>query len=120
MRGLFKGNGANCLRVVPVYALKFTLNDGFKDAAMASSNLAAGEELPFWSKAAAGCGAGLIQIVATYPLDLVRTRLQLAEAAGARYRGIAHCLSDTATREGPRALYKGLLPSMAAGVQREP
>ena len=57
-----------------------------------------------------------MQITATYPLDLVRTRLQLAEAAGASYRGIAHCLQDTYLREGAAALYKGLLPSMLAGV----
>ena len=27
---LYKGNGANVLRVVPVYALKFTFNDFFR------------------------------------------------------------------------------------------
>lgn len=115
VRGLFKGNGANCLRVIPVYALKFTLNDRFKEAAAASTARTPGD-LPFWAKAASGCAAGVIQIVLTYPLDLVRTRLQLAEAAGMKYRGILHCLRDTAAREGPRSLYKGLLPSMAAGV----
>ena len=46
----------------------------------------------------------------------VRTRLQLAETAGASYRGIWHCLTDTYGREGAAALYKGLLPSMASGV----
>ena len=28
--GLWKGNGANVLRVMPVYALKFAFNDTFK------------------------------------------------------------------------------------------
>ena len=123
VRGLYKGNGANCLRVIPVYALKFSLNDTFKERAALAQAAAAGlppgaplPELGGGAKIAAGCGAGVIQIVLTYPLDLVRTRLQLAEAAGASYRGIAHCLSDTWLREGPTALYKGLLPSMAAGV----
>ena len=123
VRGLFKGNGANCLRVIPVYSLKFSLNDAFKEHAArvqaASQGLPPGAPLPELSvgaKIAAGCGAGVIQIVLTYPLDLVRTRLQLAEAAGASYRGIGHCMRDTWSREGPAALYKGLLPSMAAGV----
>ncbi len=123
VRGLYKGNGANCLRVVPVYALKFSLNDTFTEAAaraQAQANGApSGAPLPplgFWTKIGAGSAAGVIQITLTYPLDLVRTRLQLAEAAGASYRGIAHCLRDTYTREGATALYKGLLPSMAAGV----
>jgi solute carrier family 25 (mitochondrial phosphate transporter), member 23/24/25/41 len=123
VRGLYKGNGANCLRVIPVYALKFSLNDAFTESAAKaqarSEHLAPDAPLPplsFWSKIAAGSAAGVIQITLTYPLDLVRTRLQLAEAAGASYRGIGHCLRDTYTREGPLALYKGLLPSMMAGV----
>jgi hypothetical protein len=28
---LFKGNGSNVLRIIPVYALKFTFNDLFRD-----------------------------------------------------------------------------------------
>jgi hypothetical protein len=123
VRGLFKGNGANCLRVVPVYALKFSLNDTFKEKMARAQALAANlppsaplPELGFWAKIGAGCGAGVIQITLTYPLDLVRTRLQLAEAAGASYTGIGHCMRDTWAREGPAALYKGLVPSMAAGV----
>jgi hypothetical protein len=28
---LWNGNGANCLRVIPVYAMKFTFNDFFRD-----------------------------------------------------------------------------------------
>ena len=113
VRGLYKGNGANCLRVIPVYALKFSLNDTFT-AALASRRTSG--VLTVWDKIAAGSAAGVIQIALTYPLDLVRTRLQLAEAAGASYRGIAHCLQDTYVREGRSAIYKGLLPSMAAGV----
>ncbi len=31
VRGLWAGNGANVLRVIPVYALKFSFNDSFKD-----------------------------------------------------------------------------------------
>jgi hypothetical protein len=30
-RGLYKGNGANVVRVIPTYALKFAFNDTFKD-----------------------------------------------------------------------------------------
>lgn len=72
--------------------------------------------LSFGSQMACGCFAGAVQILATYPLDLARTRLQLSEVVGARYRGIFHCLSLTVQREGAGALYKGLLPSLAAGV----
>ena len=106
-----------------MYALKFSLNDTFKERAAAAQAAAADlprgaplPELSVLTKIGAGCAAGVIQITLTYPLDLVRTRLQLAEAAGASYSGIGHCMRDTWAREGPTALYKGLLPSMAAGV----
>ena len=31
LRGLYRGNGANVVRVIPTYALKFAFNDTFKD-----------------------------------------------------------------------------------------
>jgi hypothetical protein len=31
VRGLYRGNGANVVRVIPVYALKFSFNDTFKE-----------------------------------------------------------------------------------------
>lgn len=123
MSRLLTGNGANCLRVIPVHAIKFTLNDHLSVAATHAERLrlglprgAAPPKLSFSTQLAAGCTAGAVQILVTYPLDLARTRLQLSEMAGANYRGIFHCLSDTFTREGPSALYKGLAPSLVAGV----
>jgi solute carrier family 25 (mitochondrial phosphate transporter), member 23/24/25/41 len=113
LRGLYKGNGANALRVIPVYALKFSLNDAITDELRAR---AGGQELTFATKVASGCAAGFVQISATYPLDLVRTRLQLGETSGAKFRGIWHCLHLTAQTEGVRGLYKGYLPSLLAGV----
>lgn len=120
VRGLYKGNGANCARVVPVYAIKFSLNDKFK--AMITEHRArelspgAIVQLGFWERIAAGSMAGLFQIVTTYPLDLIRTRLQLAENAGVKYKGIVDCAASTFKTEGVRGLYKGMMPSMLAGV----
>lgn len=133
LKGLYFGNGANCLRIVPVYALKFSLNDTFKTWIIRSRSARGGPvtevefaigggeplrklELSFGEKIVVGSLAGVVQIIATYPLDLVRLRLQLAEHAGIRYRGIGDCLTTIAREESPLALYRGLLPSMAAGV----
>eukprot|EP00854_Cymbomonas_tetramitiformis_P004517 gene4517-5533_t len=117
IRGLYKGNGANCVRVIPVYALKFSLNDKFKEM-MLVWRIEGGDDpqLSFLEKMAAGSMAGTVQILATYPLDIIRTRLQLAEIAGSSYKGIADCAMTTIRHEGLLGLYKGLFPSMLAGV----
>mmetsp|Transcript_33133 Transcript_33133/g.55517 ORF Transcript_33133/g.55517 Transcript_33133/m.55517 type:complete len:342 (-) Transcript_33133:806-1831(-) len=117
VKGFYKGNGANCFRVIPVYAIKFSLNDRFKEI-MVEKRKAAGQSLTlgFWDKIAAGSLAGTLQILATYPLDLIRTRLQLAEIAGKGYAGIMDCGTTTFRTEGTRGLYKGMMPSMLAGV----
>lgn len=124
VRALYKGNGANCLRVIPVHSLKFALNDTFKEAVVSRRAAAAGatalaaasQSLTFVEKVLAGSLAGTVQIVATYPLDLIRLRLQLAEHTGVHYRGIAHCASSIARTEELRSLYKGMFPTMLAGV----
>mmetsp|Transcript_18411 Transcript_18411/g.25515 ORF Transcript_18411/g.25515 Transcript_18411/m.25515 type:complete len:330 (-) Transcript_18411:137-1126(-) len=120
LRGFFKGNGANCARVVPVYAIKFSLNDSFKEMLLEARSTGAPSleplSLTFTEKMLAGSMAGVVQVLATYPLDLIRTRLQLAETMGAKYKGILDCGVSTFRREGSRGLYKGMVPSLLAGV----
>merc|ERR1719197_2303274 len=70
---LWKGNGANCTRVVPVYALKFTFNDTYKNMVRQPGQDLA--DLSFRQMIMAGMAAGLCQCVITYPLEVVRTRL---------------------------------------------
>lgn len=116
VRGFYKGNGANCLRVIPVYALKFPLNDIFKE--MVRKPGQEKKKLKMWQMMAAGSGAGLVQILLTYPLDLIRTRLQLSLSldTGARYNGIGHCAVSIFRTEGLSALYKGLGPTLFMGI----
>ena len=54
-----------------------------------------------------GAGAGVVACAATYPLDLVRTRLA-TQTTQVRYLGVQHCLSSIYAAEGPRGLYRGL------------
>ena len=52
---------------------------------------------------------------ASYPLALVRTRLQAQGAAGAplKYAGMGDVLRRAVEREGVRGLYKGIGPNLA-------
>ncbi|KAJ6341703.1 hypothetical protein OIU78_009788 [Salix suchowensis] len=60
-----------------------------------------------------GACAGIIAMSATYPMDMVRGRLTVqTDKSPCHYRGITHALSTVLKEEGPRALYKGWLPSV--------
>ncbi|KNC48465.1 carrier protein [Thecamonas trahens ATCC 50062] len=111
VRGLFRGNGANVVRVIPVYALKFTLNDEFK--AMFSPT--DGSKPSFATLVASGSLAGLVQTSITHPIDTVRARLTMPASLG-HYKGIVHCATETIRSEGFAALYKGFLPTIVSAT----
>lgn len=111
-KGLFKGNSANVIRVAPSYALKFALNDIFRD--LIAPGIAV-NQLSNQQLMAAGSLAGLGQIITTYPLDNARTRLAMAAPKGVQFNGIADCFVSTIRHEGFGALYKGIGPTLLSG-----
>lgn len=68
----------------------------------------------------AGGGAGVVETALTYPLDLARTRVQMAQAdgAGAAKGVLALLRSIVETEGGLRQLYRGLLPPLVSEVPR--
>ncbi|KAK6129958.1 hypothetical protein DH2020_036352 [Rehmannia glutinosa] len=107
-RGLYKGNGINCARIVPNSAVKFF---SYEEA----SNNEVDAELNPLLRLGAGACAGIIAMSATYPMDMVRGRITV-QTDKSQYRGIFHALKTVFTQEGPRALYKGWLPSVIGVV----
>mmetsp|Transcript_5425 Transcript_5425/g.6318 ORF Transcript_5425/g.6318 Transcript_5425/m.6318 type:complete len:343 (-) Transcript_5425:270-1298(-) len=107
---LYKGNGANVLRVIPVYALKFTFNDTFRDLVKVE-----GQPLTFSRLILSGTMAGLFQTCVTYPLETVRTRLTLGKGLGVEYKGILDVFRQTIRTEGVGGLYKGIGPTFLTG-----
>ncbi|KAI3990508.1 hypothetical protein MKX01_022808 [Papaver californicum] len=106
-RGLFKGNGTNCARIVPNSAVKFFSYE------QASRKCTVQSSITSWG----GACAGIIAMSATYPMDMVRGRITVqTEASPYQYRGMIHALSTVLREEGPRALYKGWLPSVIGVV----
>jgi hypothetical protein len=93
--------GANVLRVIPVYGLKFAFNDTFKSlvAGPGKKRLTTSELL--W----VGTLAGLFQTVLTYPLETVRTRLSLGVGQGVAYKGIVDCVRQMIRTEGLSSMY---------------
>ncbi|XWS46188.1 hypothetical protein CRYUN_Cryun14cG0043300 [Craigia yunnanensis] len=112
-RGLFKGNGTNCARIVPNSAVKFFSYEQASKAFPLLVNSAEDAQLTPLLRLGAGACAGIIAMSATYPMDMVRGRLTVqTESSPYQYRGMFHALSTVLRQEGPRALYKGWLPSV--------
>jgi len=97
---LWKGNGANVLRVIPVYGLKFAFNDSIKAIVAGPGKRKLEMSDLLW----VGTLAGLMQTALTYPLETVRTRLTLGPEQGVRYKGISDCFGQMIKSEG----YSGL------------
>ncbi|CAA0838936.1 Mitochondrial adenine nucleotide transporter ADNT1 [Striga hermonthica] len=120
LRGLFKGNGTNCARIVPNSAVKFFSYEQASKGILYMYQQQTGNEdaqLTPVLRLAAGACAGIIAMSATYPMDMVRGRLTVqTDKSPYQYRGMFHALSSVLREEGFRALYKGWLPSVIGVV----
>ncbi|CAP34083.2 Protein CBG16392 [Caenorhabditis briggsae] len=58
----------------------------------------------------AGGSAGLVEVCLMYPLDVIKTRLQL----GQQDKGMMDCVVKTLKNEGIGGFYKGILPPILA------
>ena len=106
---LWKGNGANVLRVIPVYGLKFAFNDSIKLLVAGPSKRKLDVTDLLW----VGTLAGLMQTALTYPLETVRTRLTLGPEQGVRYNGISDCFKQILKTEGTAGLCVALGETVA-------
>ena len=107
---LWKGNGANCIKITPEMAIKLFTFDLIKNhTATDPDNVSVGERF------VAGGLAGVTSQVSIYPMEVVKTRLAVGGgngAAASRNLGIVDIVKDTIARGGYRALYAGIGPSI--------
>ncbi|KAG0561549.1 hypothetical protein KC19_9G072400 [Ceratodon purpureus] len=103
--GFFRGNGLNVLKISPESAIKFYTYEIMKKVVGGD-----GEIGPV-GRLVAGGTAGAIAQAIIYPIDLVKTRLQCHSEPG-RAPPLAKFTRDILVNEGPRALFRGLLPSI--------
>ncbi|KAF5385958.1 hypothetical protein D9615_002645 [Tricholomella constricta] len=76
-KGFMRGNGINCLRIVPYSAVQFTTYEQLKKFFTKHGS----KELDTPKRLASGALAGITSVCSTYPLDLVRSRLSIATAS---------------------------------------
>ncbi|RPB02374.1 mitochondrial carrier [Choiromyces venosus 120613-1] len=114
--GFFRGWGAGVTQIVPYMGLVFTTHEATKKFL--------GDKLDSESKildAVSGGLAGVVAKTGTFPLDLIRKRLQVQGPTRTRYilgdrlpiySGIWRTAADVIRAEGPRGLYRGLAVSL--------
>ena len=73
----------------------------------------------FYLNLLAGGGAGIIETIVTYPLDLVRTRIQMQRgSSGSNSTTVGGLLVRIAREEGVLPLFRGLLPPLLTEFPR--
>lgn len=112
----FRGNGINVLKVAPESAIKFYAFEMMKDYVVGFDESGDRNEIgPLGRLVAGGC-AGAVAQTAIYPMDLVKTRLQTFACEAGKPPTLAALSRDIWIHEGPRAFYRGLVPSLLGMV----
>jgi len=110
LRHLFRGNGANVLRIAPASALQILLVELLRQS-FPESTLALMPSISGYESALIGGAAGLISTPLTYPLDYLHGRLCIQKKSFEPYKGIQDGIRQTIAKNGTRGLYRGLLPT---------
>ena len=108
----YKGAGASVLGIVPYAGVDLSVNSIFKENVSkyyASMN----QEPTVLSLLLGGMVSSSCAMIMTYPLNLVRTRLQTSGIPGRKvYKSASHVIQDTIAQDGFRGLYRGIVPNM--------
>ena len=116
-RGFMRGNGTNCVRIVPYSAVQFGAYNVYKRFAEPTP----GADLDPLRRLVCGGLAGITSVTFTYPLDIVRTRLSIQSASFAalgKHEGKLPGMWKTMvtmykTEGGILGLYRGIIPTVA-------
>ena len=133
--GLWRGNGAVLLRVVPYSGLTYLCFSFYERTLLSIAADAAGgersegeeeggptglqrrspraeETIRVFARFCAGSMAGATATMCTYPLDLLRARMAAHWGVEMPYRSYSDALREIVRKEGAGALFNGLKPTL--------
>ena len=90
IRGFWRGNAINLLRVCPYKAINFAAFDAYRGVAVALSP-GGPHDVDKALLAIAGAAAGVTSVCSCFPMDVVRTRLFVAGGM-LKYGGLRNCV----------------------------
>lgn len=109
-KGVYRGLFPVLMRQTANSAVRFTTYSTLKS--FVTGNARPGEPLPSVLTFVLGAASGVVQVFATMPLDVVKTRMQGLDAT-AQYRNSFHCSARIAAEEGMLAFWRGSTPRLA-------
>ncbi|XP_024971710.1 calcium-binding mitochondrial carrier protein SCaMC-1-like isoform X1 [Cynara cardunculus var. scolymus] len=104
----FRGNGLNVIKVAPESAIKFYTYEMLKNFIGGDGK----DDIGTSGRLLAGGMAGAVAQTAIYPMDLVKTRLQTFVSGNGKVPSLGKLSKDIWVQEGPRAFYRGIVPSL--------
>ncbi|KAF8813203.1 mitochondrial carrier [Phlegmacium glaucopus] len=113
-KGIMRGYWVTVAREIPAYAGFYT---AFEFSRRKFSQKF-GAELPVWALLASGSTGGISYWLACYPLDVVKSRIQLRSTppTGTPIQYIAHELKAIVSESGMTGLFRGLSPSLLRSI----
>ncbi|CAO3588864.1 unnamed protein product [Absidia cylindrospora] len=110
--GMMRGNGTNVIRIIPYSASQFAAYEYFKGLLMKEG----ATELDTPRRLISGALAGIVSVVCTYPLDMVKTRLAIQSAS--LHKNYSHP-SNYASKSGSVQKLPGILPTIMSIYRNE-
>jgi solute carrier family 25 carnitine/acylcarnitine transporter 20/29 len=112
LKGLYRGEAVTIIREAQAYGMWFLTFEYLMNAD-AKRNHIERKEISSLKVAAYGGLAGEALWLASYPFDVVKSKMQ-SDGFGAdiRYRGMRDCFAQTWRREGLRGFWKGIGPTL--------
>jgi solute carrier family 25 (mitochondrial aspartate/glutamate transporter), member 12/13 len=107
-RGLYRGMPPALLGVFPEKAIKLSINDYLR----ARLSPGDGRPLPMHRSMLAGAGAGLCQVVATNPMEMVMITMQTRSLQGRKSKSMAKVIRSL----GLAGLYRGTPATLARDI----
>ena len=106
VKGLWRGNGINIIKIAPESALKFGAYDEIKKIIKGSEQ----RDLEIHERLMAGSFAGAFSQSVIYPLEVLKTRLALRKTG--EFTGIVKFAKAMFAAEGLKVFYKGYWPNL--------
>jgi len=113
-RGVMRGYWVTVAREIPAYAGFYTAFEFSKR----NFSQTYSSDLPVWALLASGSTGGIAYWLCCYPLDVVKSRIQLRSTPpiGTPVQYIAHELKTVVQESGFAGLFRGLSPSLLRSI----